>query len=52
MFSRTRSRTALAIVSKTYIDCPEKSNKKIKQRRLNNGKHKNSKDFRGGGQVV
>ena len=52
MFSRTRSRTALAIVSKTFIDCPEKSNKKIKQRRLNNGKVKYSKGFGGGGQIV
>ena len=48
MFSRTRSRTALAIVSKTFIDCPEKSNKKIKQRRINNGKVKYSKGFGGG----
>ena len=34
MFSRTRSRSALAIVSKTYIDCPEKSNKKNKTKEI------------------
>ena len=34
MFSRTRSRSASAIVSKTFIDIPKKSNKKEKAKEI------------------